>query len=158
MDGKRKSLNDEERSRLDGLQYREEEITDRAEKLGKLELSLENKSERIEEKEKDLEAKLITLKEKEKLLKSEEKRLDSEKERILVEKACLKSFKDETEKRRNGISQQERKIQEEIEKLKTAEEERAENIRLQLELKEEIQTRGNLFLKERASFIAEYDM
>lgn len=82
MDGKRKSLNEEMKSRLDALQYKEDEITHREEKLGRLELLLENKSEREwpgSENEK-------SEREVENLLKSDGKRMDLRKRQMLVDK------------------------------------------------------------------------
>ncbi|KAL1812174.1 hypothetical protein ACET3Z_022239 [Daucus carota] len=138
MDRKRQSLNDEKRSWLNFLKWKEDAVTCREEELGKLELHLQNKSERIKGKEKHLDANLRTLEEKGNLLKSDEKRLDLEKKQMLVDKDSLQTFKDEIEKMRTDISQRESKIQEKTENLKISEEERAEYLRMQAQLKEEI--------------------
>ncbi|XP_063936212.1 nuclear matrix constituent protein 1-like [Daucus carota subsp. sativus] len=138
MDRKRQSLNDEKRSWLNFLKWKEDAVTCREEELGKLELHLKNKSERIKGKEKHLDANLRTLEEKGNLLKSDERRLDLEKKQMLVDKDSLQTFKDEIEKMRTDISQRESKIQEKTKNLKISEEERAEYLRMQAQLKEEI--------------------
>lgn len=151
LEGKRKLFDEEMRKKADDLDQKEAEITHMEEKLRKREQGLENKSDRVKEKEKDIEEKLKILKEKEKYMKAEEKKLDLVKEEIFSEKESSLVLKDELEKMKAEISQKQLQIHDESEKLKVIEAERREYLRLQTELKEEIEkcrVKKELLLKE----------
>ncbi|PSR91214.1 Protein CROWDED NUCLEI like [Actinidia chinensis var. chinensis] len=151
IEERRKSLDDEIRSKAEAVQQKEAEINHMEEKLGKREQTLEKKTERLKEKEKELEAKLKTSKEKEKSIKAEEKRLDVEKKQILSDKENLLVLKAELEKIRADINQREDQLYKEREKLRITEEDKAEHLRLQSELKDEIEKyrlQEELLLKE----------
>ncbi|XWS64368.1 hypothetical protein CRYUN_Cryun06bG0180100 [Craigia yunnanensis] len=151
LEEKRKSVDEELESKVHGVKQQETEINHKEEKLIKEEQALDKKSERVKEKEKDLEVRLKTIKDGEKFLKSEEKKLELEKQQLYSAKESLQALKDEIDKIGAETSQQELHIREEAEKLKIAEQERSEHIRLQSELKQQIDNcrrQGQLLLKE----------
>ncbi|KAL3510872.1 hypothetical protein ACH5RR_030273 [Cinchona calisaya] len=151
LEGKRKLLDEEMRKKANDLDEKEAEITHMEEKLRKREQALESKSDRVKEKEKDVEAKLKLLKEKEKYMKTGEKSLDLVKEEINSEKESLLVLKEELENLQAEISQKQLQIDDGNERLKVIEAERKEYLRLQTELKEEIEkfrVKKELLLKE----------
>ncbi|KAL4385606.1 hypothetical protein GQ457_15G005490 [Hibiscus cannabinus] len=151
LEEKRKSVDEELESKIHEVKQQEAEVNHKEEKLRKQEQALDKKLERLKEKEKDLEARLKTVKEKEKSVKTEEKRLELEKQQLLTARENLQALKDEIDKIGSETSQQELRTREESEKLKITEHERAEHIRLQSELKQQIMNcrrQEELLLKE----------
>lgn len=138
IEQKRKAFDDDLKSKVVEVEKKEAEINHKEEKIAKRELALEKRLEKCKEKEKDLESKLKDLSGREKTMKSEEKNLESEKKQLLADKEDILSQKAELEKIRAANEQQLLKIYEEKNQLKISEEERAEYLRLQSELKEEI--------------------
>lgn len=138
IDQKRRSLDEELRNKVVDVEKKESEINHLEEKVSKREQALEKRWEKFREKEEDYEAKQKTLKEKEKSIKSEEKKLENEKKEMLADKEELLRLKAEVEKIKVENEEQLQKIIEERDRLKVTEEERAENCRLQAELKQEI--------------------
>uniref|UniRef100_A0A1J3EUN8 Putative nuclear matrix constituent protein 1-like protein n=1 Tax=Noccaea caerulescens TaxID=107243 RepID=A0A1J3EUN8_NOCCA len=122
-----------------------DEISHKGEQLGKRE-------ESVKEKEKELEARLKAVKEKEKSLKTEEKKLHMENERLLEDKESLRKLKDEIEEIGAETTKQESRIRKDHESLKITKEERLQFLRLQSELKQQIdrvKQDQELLLKER---------
>ncbi|XP_043716530.1 nuclear matrix constituent protein 1-like [Telopea speciosissima] len=139
LDEKRKSLDEELKNKVVEVEQREVELNHTAEKIGKREQQLEKKLEKNKEKEKDLESKWKALKEKEKSFKAEQKSLEKEKKQMLADIENLQALKDNLEKLKAEVEEQQLKLQEEREKFKLTEEEREEHFRLQSELKQEIE-------------------
>ncbi|KAK8537535.1 hypothetical protein V6N13_042458 [Hibiscus sabdariffa] len=151
LEEKRKSVDEELESKIHEVKQQEAEVNHKEEKLRKQEQALDKKLERLKEKEKDLEARLKTVKDKEKSVKTEEKRLELEKQQLFTARENLQALKDEIDKIGSETSQQELRTREESEKLKITEHERAEHIRLQSELKQQIincRRQEELLLKE----------
>ncbi|XP_010265318.1 PREDICTED: protein CROWDED NUCLEI 1 isoform X2 [Nelumbo nucifera] len=151
LEQKRKSLDEELKSRVVEVDQREVEVNHKEEKIAKREQAVEKKLEKSKEKEKDLESKSKALKEREKVLKAEEKSLEIQKKQMLSERENLVILKAEVEKIKADIDEQQTRICKEREKLKVTEDERAEYIRLQSELKREndkCRLEKELFLKE----------
>ncbi|CAK7326495.1 unnamed protein product [Dovyalis caffra] len=151
LEKKRKNLEEELRSKADAVKLHETEILHREEKLGKQDLALDKKSDRVKDKEKDLDARLKVVKEKDKSMKAEQKKLELQKKQLLSDEVSVQLLKDDCEKLRAEIAQQELQIGEESENIKIANNERSEYLRLQAELKQELETRRRqveLLLKE----------
>ncbi|KAI3719924.1 hypothetical protein L6452_20830 [Arctium lappa] len=139
IEEKRKSIEDDMRSKVEAIEQKEDEINHKEEKVKKQEKALEKKSERLNEKEKELDMMLRELREKEKSSKAEAKKMEMDKKQVLSDKESLEILKVNTEKVRDEIIRKEAQIQEEIEKLRITEDERTAFARLQLELKEELE-------------------
>lgn len=148
---KRKSVDEDLKNRGIEVQKQETEIKHMEEKVMKREQALDKRMEKLKEKEKEFELKSKALKEREKSIRSEEKNLEVEKKQLHSEKEDLINFKAELEKMRAANEEQLLKTREESQRLKVSEEERSEHIRLQSELKDEIERcrqREELLLKE----------
>lgn len=135
----KRQLNDEElKNKVLEVGKKEVEIKHMEEKMKKREQAVEKKSEKVREKEMDIESKSKALKEREKSLKNEVKDLENERKKLLANKeellqlaATLENLKTDNEKLQLELS-------EERERLKVTEDERMEHVRLQSELKQEI--------------------
>ncbi|XP_058767473.1 nuclear matrix constituent protein 1 [Vicia villosa] len=138
LDEKRTSFEDGLRNRLIEVEKKEGEVNHMEEKIAKREQALEKKAEKLKEKEKEYEVKVKALKEREKSIKSEEKDLGKERGEIESEREELLSLKAEVEKLRANNEEELLKIKEETNRLLVTEEERSEYIRLQSQLKHEI--------------------
>ncbi|CAJ1837539.1 unnamed protein product [Sphenostylis stenocarpa] len=151
LNEKRKSFEDELKGKLVEVEKKEAEISHMEEKVGKREQALEKKAEKLKEKEKEYEQKVKALKEKEKSIKFEEKCLETEKKKIESEREELVTHKAEVEKIRSNNEQELLRITGEIGRLKVTEEERSEYLRLQSQLKHEVDQyrhQKELLLKE----------
>ncbi|GLT41178.1 hypothetical protein SLA2020_152620 [Shorea laevis] len=148
---KRKALDADLKGRVIEVEKKEAEVNHMEEKIAKREQALDKRLDKVKEKEKDYESKLKALKEREKAAKTEEKNLEREKKQLLGEKEHLLSFKAEIEKIRTDNEERLLKIREDNDKLRVTEEERSEHLRLQSELKAEIEKcrlQEELLLKE----------
>ncbi|PPD90247.1 hypothetical protein GOBAR_DD12816 [Gossypium barbadense] len=151
IDGKRKSLDLELKSKVIDVEKKEVEVKHMEEKISKREQALDKKLEKFEAKEKEFELKVKSLKEREQVIRSEEKNLEIKKKHMDADKEELLTLKAETEKLRIANEEQLSKMHEEKDRLRFSEEERSEYLRLQLELKEEIEKcrlQEELLLKE----------
>ncbi|XP_074377245.1 nuclear matrix constituent protein 1 isoform X2 [Apium graveolens] len=138
-------------SRAVVVEKKEVEVKHMEVKFAKREQALDQKHEKLKEKEQSLVSKLQDLKEREKSMRLEENRIEGERNQLLSDKQELLSLKAEIEKDRASTEEQCLKLSKEIEQLKITEEERLEHVRLQSELKEEIENwrhRRELLLKE----------
>ncbi|KAJ9173091.1 hypothetical protein P3X46_016264 [Hevea brasiliensis] len=138
-DQKRKSLDEDLKSKVVEVEKKEVEIKHVEEKILKREQALDKRLNKLKEKEKEFESKSKALKEREKTIRSEEKNVETERRQLNSDKEDFLNLKDELEKTRAANEEQLLKIREENERLKVNEEERAEYVRLQSELKEEIE-------------------
>ncbi|XWS30678.1 hypothetical protein CRYUN_Cryun23aG0007400 [Craigia yunnanensis] len=151
IDGKRKSLDADLKSKVNEVEKKEAEVKHMEEKVSKREQALDKKLEKFKEKQKEFELKEKKHKEREKAIRSEEKNLEIEKKHMVADKEELLSLKAEVEKIRVANEEELLKMHEEKDRLRVTEEERSEYLRLQLELKEEIEKcrlREELLLKE----------
>ncbi|KAI3747943.1 hypothetical protein L6452_10697 [Arctium lappa] len=139
MEQKKKSLDDDFKSKVVEVEKKEVEVNHLEGKIAKREQALEKKLEKMKEKEKEFDLKSKALKEKEKSLKAEEKTLENEKKQLSSDKENLLSLKAELEKIGIEIEEQRLKVNEDRERLQVTEEERSEHARLQSELKQEIE-------------------
>uniref|UniRef100_A0A2P2J672 Uncharacterized protein MANES_06G074000 n=2 Tax=Rhizophora mucronata TaxID=61149 RepID=A0A2P2J672_RHIMU len=151
LEERRRQLDGELRTKLKSVEQREAEVLHGGERLGKLEQALDKKSERVKEKEKDNDGRLKFVKEREKSVKAEQKKLDLEKQQLLANAESMPILKDDCEKIRAEIAQQELQIVEERESLRIINDERLEHLRLQAELKQQLENcwlRQEWLLKE----------
>ncbi|KAL6994058.1 hypothetical protein U1Q18_012164 [Sarracenia purpurea var. burkii] len=139
MEQKRMAFDEDLKHKAVEVEKKEAEINHMEEKLAKREQAYEKRLEKFKEKEKDLESRSKSLKEREKSLKIDEKKLENERKQILVDKENMVNLKAELEKIRAETEEQQLRISEERERLKVTEEERAEYVHLQSELKLEIE-------------------
>ncbi|XP_044492973.1 nuclear matrix constituent protein 1-like isoform X2 [Mangifera indica] len=153
LEERRKSVDEEMRSKVTTLEQKAFEIKHKEEKLGKQEQALDEKSVRVKEKEKDLEARLKSVKETEKILKTAEKNLGFEKQQLIADTESLEILKSDIDKLEAETSEQEFQIQKERQKLKLIEEERSEHRHLQSELKQQIE----LFRRQQELLLKEHE-
>ncbi|KAK4803431.1 hypothetical protein SAY86_003248 [Trapa natans] len=139
VEQKRKAVDEELEQRAFELKKKEAEIGHREEKLAKKEQTLEKKSEKLRGMEENFQSKQKDLKEQEKLLRTREKNLEDERKQLLVEKEELVDYKSGLEKIRSTNEEQLLKIREEKDQLRVTEEERSEHLRLQTELRQELE-------------------
>nr|XP_043635188.1 nuclear matrix constituent protein 1 [Erigeron canadensis] len=139
LEQKRKSLDEEFKIRVIEVEKKEVEVNHTEGKVAKREQAVEKKLEKIKEKEKDFDLKSKALKEKEKSLKAEEKNIEKDREEVRSETESLSNLKAELEKIHTEIEEQRSKVKEDLERLQVTEEERCEHVRLQSELKQEIE-------------------
>ncbi|CAH8252163.1 unnamed protein product [Arabidopsis lyrata] len=136
---RRKSLGKEILRKIEELERQKVEIDHSEEKLEKRNQAMNKKFDRVNEKEMDLEAKLKTIKEREKIIQAEEKKLSLEKQQLLSDKESLEDLQQEIEKIRAEMMKKEEMIEEECKSLEIKKEEREEYLRLQSELKSQIE-------------------
>lgn len=139
MEQKRKSVDDSLRSKVAEVEKREAEWKHKEEKVAKREQALDKKLEKHKEKEKDFESRLKGVTGREKALKSEEKALETEKRKLAEDKENILSLIAEVEKMKAENEVHLAEIRKEKEELRVTEEERSEYLRLQTELKEQIE-------------------
>ncbi|XP_057524349.1 protein CROWDED NUCLEI 1 [Amaranthus tricolor] len=138
MDQKRRSVDEELKSKVVLLEKKEIEISHAEEKIAKREQALEKKLEKFKEKENALESKLKEHKEKEKRINQEKKQLEKEKKQIEKETENFLKLKEDLENVKAANEEKLLRIQQEKEELRVTEEEKSEHLRLQSELKREI--------------------
>ncbi|KAE8718726.1 Detected protein of confused Function [Hibiscus syriacus] len=151
IDGKRKSLDVELKSKVLDVEKQGVEVKHMEEKNSKREQALDKKMENFKAKEKEFELKVKRLEEREKAIGYEENNLEIEKKRMVGDKEDFLTLQAETEKNRIENEEQLSKMLEEEDRLRITEEERFEYLRLQTELKEEIEKcmhQEELLLKE----------
>ncbi|CAL1390738.1 unnamed protein product [Linum trigynum] len=148
---RRKAVDEELKSKVIELERKEVDVKHMEEKFAKREQALDKKSEKLKEKEAEFESKSKALMEKEKSLKSEVENLEGEKAQLGTEKERLLNLKAELDHVKAANDKQFLKISEEKEQLQISEDERSDYIRLQSELKKEIErcrSREELLLQE----------
>ncbi|ESQ35496.1 hypothetical protein EUTSA_v10006601mg [Eutrema salsugineum] len=136
---RRKSLDRELQKKIEEVERQRVEINHSEEKLQKRNEALNKKFDRVNEKEIELEARVKTIKEKEKIMQAEEKKLSLDKQQLLSDKENLKDLQQELENIRSEMMRKEEMIQEEHKSLEIKKEEREEYLRLQSELKSQIE-------------------
>ncbi|XP_010528464.1 PREDICTED: protein CROWDED NUCLEI 1-like [Tarenaya hassleriana] len=151
MEEKRKSVDDDLRSKVVEVEKREAELHHIEEKIARREQTVDKKLEKVKEKERDFESRLKNLKDREKALKMEENALENEKRKLFDDRENLLNLKAEVEKIKAENDAQLVKMREEKEDLRVTEVERSSYLRLQSELKEQIEkcrSQQVLLLKE----------
>lgn len=139
MEQKRKSIDDSLKSKVAEVEKREAEWKHMEEKVAKREQALDRKLEKHKEKENDFDLRLKGISGREKALKSEEKALETEKKKLLEDKEIILNLKALVEKVSGENQAQLSEINKEKDELRVTEEERSEYLRLQTELKEQIE-------------------
>ncbi|XP_038691296.1 protein CROWDED NUCLEI 1-like isoform X2 [Tripterygium wilfordii] len=151
LDQKRKTFDEDLKSKVVEVEKKEAEINHIEEKVSKREQALDKRLEKLREKELQYESKFKALEEMEKAIKSEENNLVTERKQIAADNEDLLRLKTEVEKIRADNEEQLMTIREENNRLKISVEERSEYLHLQSELKEEIKkcrVQEELLLKE----------
>ncbi|CAN8305346.1 unnamed protein product [Cochlearia groenlandica] len=136
---KRKALDKELQRKIEEVERQKIEVNHREEKLQKRNQAMNQKFDRMNEKEMELEAMLKTMKEREKMIQSEEKNLSLEKQQLLSDKETLKDLQEEIENIRAEMMKREEMVEEEQKILEIKREEREEYLRLQAELKSQLE-------------------
>ncbi|KAF8112859.1 hypothetical protein N665_0060s0040 [Sinapis alba] len=139
MEQKKKSIDDSLRSKVVEVEKREAEWKHMEEKVAKREQASDRKLEKHKEKEKDFELRLKGIKGREKALRSEEKALETDKRKLAEDKENILNLIAEVEKIKAENEVQLSELHREKEELRVTEEERSEYLRLQTELKEQIE-------------------
>ncbi|CAN1241273.1 Protein CROWDED NUCLEI 1 [Linum perenne] len=136
----RSKVADEElKSRVVDLEKKEVDIKHMEEKVAKREQALDKKLEKLKDKENDFESKSEDLMVREKATISEYQALEGEKRQVQDEKVKLLNIKAELENIKAANEQQLQNLCEEKEQLQISEDERSEYVRLQSELKDELE-------------------
>ncbi|KAJ6800553.1 protein CROWDED NUCLEI 1-like isoform X1 [Iris pallida] len=139
MEKKRKSFDEEVESRLYAVDKEKKELKRKEEQLTKREQALESKIEKQKNKEKDLDTKSKALKKWEASVKDEEKKLEDERKQILNESQELLVSRTEVESLMAAMKAEEQQILIEKETLILTKEEREQHVKLQSDLKQEIE-------------------
>lgn len=121
------------------IELMEANINRKEEKISKREQQLEKKAEKVKEKEKEVDARSKALKEREKTYKNEEKQIETEKKKLEEEREDINNEKQELQNLKIIIKEEKEQILNAQENLKVTEKERNELLKLQTELKEEIE-------------------
>lgn len=138
MQQKRKSLEDDLRSKVIEVEKKVDIVNGMEEKVLKREQELHRKNARSKEMEKVFEAKFKDLEKRENSLSVEEKRMENVKKKLTLEEEKLLSLKAQIVKSKEDTEEERQRIKNESEILKLTEEERLGHSLLQLELKQEI--------------------
>ncbi|EPS61136.1 hypothetical protein M569_13662 [Genlisea aurea] len=134
----RKKHEEELKNKLAEVERKEAEVLHKEEKLSKLEQSTEKRLEKVREKENDFNSKSKALSDRENSLRAEAEKLEETKEQVATRKEELVRVEADLEKRKSDTEDLLLKLKEEREQLKLTEEERENHVRLQSELKREI--------------------
>ncbi|CAN0928965.1 Protein CROWDED NUCLEI 1 [Linum grandiflorum] len=134
-----KVVDEELKSKVVDLEKKEIDLKHMEEKVTKREQVLDKKLEKLKDKENDFESKSEGLVEREKATKSEDQALEGERRRVQNEKEQLLNLKAELENIKAYNERQLQKLCGEKEQLQISEDERSEYVRLQSELKDELE-------------------
>lgn len=160
MKQKRKSLEDDLRSKVIEVEKKVDTVNGMEEKLLKREQGLVRKNDRLKEREKDFEFKFKDLEKREDTFNVEKKMMETEKKKLILEEEKLFSLRAQIEKSREDMEEERQRIKSESNILKLTEEERLGHSLLQLELKQEIdkcKSERIQLLKEREELKQEKD-